>query len=168
MANRFMAYNSAFSTATDVGAGLSYVGGTAKAAIQLATPATLELTIIEWGISFDGSAAATPALVELAVAGAASTLSTTHSTTTVQNIGPSALSSKLTFSTSTTAFGNGNITTNTTAQVWDKQYIAPTGQYVKMWPLGREPVLGASKFLQIRIKAVTTVNALAYIVWEER
>jgi hypothetical protein len=166
MANRFIAWNVAHSLTTAVQAGASYATG-AKVAIQLATPSTLELTIVEWGVSFDGSSAATPAIVELVIAGAASTCSSAHSTTTIQNYGPSALASKLSMGTTTTGYGNGSITTNTTAQTWDKQYVAPTNQYLKLWPLGREPVLGASKFLQLRISTSATVNALAYIVWEE-
>jgi hypothetical protein len=40
--------------------------GTAiKTLLQIATPATSELRVSEWGISFDGTAAATPIKVEL-------------------------------------------------------------------------------------------------------
>ena len=72
MGNRFVAYNNGFDTTTDVIGGQSYAGGTAKCAIQLATPSTLEIVILEYGVSFDGSAADTPAVVSLSVAGAAS------------------------------------------------------------------------------------------------
>jgi len=166
MANRYIAWNIPHSTTTGIQAGASYATG-AKCAIQIATPATLEATIIEWGISFDGSSAVTPALVELVVAGAASTMSTAHTTTTIENLGASVLDSKLSMGTTTTGYGTGAITTNTTLQTWDKQYISPTNQYIKQWPLGREPVLNASRFLQLRINTTQTVNAVAYIVWEE-
>jgi hypothetical protein len=166
MGNIFVAYNTAFSTTTGVASGASYATG-AKVAIQLATPSTLEIRLVEWGISFDGSAAVTPAVVELAVAGTASTCSSAHSTSTIMNVGPSALVSKLSMGTTTSGYGTGSITSNTTSQTWDRQYVAPTNQYVKQWPLGREPVLLASKFLQLRVSTTATVNAIAYIMWEE-
>ena len=39
-----------------------------KTLLQVATASTLSLEVIEWGISFDGSAAATPGVVELVAA----------------------------------------------------------------------------------------------------
>jgi hypothetical protein len=161
----YVAYNQAFSTTTGISAGTSYATG-AKVAIQLATPATARIRLVEWGISFDGSAAATPAIVEIAKASAASTV-TAHSTTTVQNISDGTFASRLTMSTTGTGYGAVAITTNTTTQVYDKQYIAPTNQYVKQWPLGREPTIAESSFVQLRLNTTATVNAVAYIVWEE-
>ena len=165
----YIAYNHAFSSGTDVSAGASYAGATAKCAIQLQIPSTLQVVIVEYGVSFDGTSANTPALVELVQASAASTMSTAHTTSTVVPIGQNqVVSSRLTFgATTNTGYGNGNITTNTTEAVFDKQYVAPTNQYIKQWPLGREPVADPSKFVQLRIKASTTVNAIGYIMWEE-
>src|ERR1051326_1858906 len=36
-----------------------------KTLMQISTPSTLGIEVIEWGISFDGSAAATPGVCEL-------------------------------------------------------------------------------------------------------
>lgn len=162
----YVAYNCAFSTTTGVGAGTSYATG-AKCAIQVAPPSTVNIKVVEWGISFDGSASATPANVELVQASAASTMSNAHSASSVLAIGDNTLASKVTFSTTATGYGNGAITTNTTEKTFDKQYIAQTNQYIKQYPLGREPVLAASKFLQLRVNTTATVNAIAYIMWEE-
>jgi hypothetical protein len=164
----FIAYNAAFSATTDVAAGTSYASG-AKCAIQLDVPSTMRLQILEWGVSFDGSTAATPALVELVQASAASTMSTAHTSSTVLATGADGTAtSRLNYGTTAdTGYGNGAITSNTTELVFDKQYIAPTNQYIKMWPLGDYPMCDAGKFVQLRIKTTATVNALAYIRFRE-
>jgi len=164
---QYIAYNCAFSATSAVAAGTSYATG-AKVAIQLDIPATLNVKIIEWGISFDGSAAATPANVELVQTNTASTTSTAHTTSTVLPVGDNVLTTRLNFGAATdTGYGNGAITSTTTEKVFDKQYVAPTNQYIKQWPLGREPVAAVSKFVQLRVSTSATVNAIAYIVWEE-
>ncbi|WP_144385725.1 hypothetical protein [Streptomyces sp. SAJ15] len=162
----YIAYNAPFDATTGVTAGTQYTTG-AKCAIQLATPSTVLLRIVEYSVSFNGSAAATPATVTLVQAGAASTMSTAHTTSTVVAIGDSSKTSSLTMGTTATGYGNGSITTNTTSKEFDAQFISPTAQFVKQWPLGREPVLPASSFCQLRINTSATVNALAYIVFEE-
>lgn len=164
----YTAWNAAFSTTTGVAGGTSYAAG-AKCAIQLEVPSTLRVQILEWGISFDGSAAATPAVVELVQASAASTMSTAHTTSSVVAQGTDgAATSRLTYGTTAdTGYGNGAITTNTTEIVFDKQYIAPTNQYIKMWPLGEQPMSDTTKWVQLRINTTATVNALAYIRFRE-
>jgi|SRR3990172_5232321 len=168
----YIAFNSALSTTTDVAAGTSYTT-TAKCALQLNVPDTGQIRLIEWGVSFDGSAAATPVLLEVATTDTAQTGLTAHSTTTIKSIdydvttGPP---SRLTMGTSATGYGAPTITSNTTLRPIDRQYVAPTNQYIKMWPLGREPIIGAGtveSFLQFRIKVQATVNAIIYAVWEE-
>lgn len=164
---QYTAYNCALSTTTAVGAGTSYASG-GKVAIQLDIPSTLNVKIIEWGISFNGSTAAVPANVELVQTNTASTTSTAHTTSTVLPIGDNTLTTRLNFGAATdTGYGNGAITSTTTEKNFDKQYIAPTNQYIKQWPLGREPVAAGGKFVQLRVDTTATVSAIAYIVWEE-
>ncbi len=167
----FIAYNSALSTTTGIAAGTSYATG-AKVALQLQIPDNGAIALVEWGVSMDGSAAATPALVEVATTDTASTVSTAHTTTTVKCMDYPAggLASRLTMGTTGTGYGNGAITSNTTLRPIDRQYIAPTGQFVKIWPLGNEPIVGnlaAENFLQFRINTSATVNAIVYAVWKE-
>jgi hypothetical protein len=50
--------------------------------------------------------------------------------------------------------------------VFDTQFVAPTNQYVKQFPLGREPVIELSKFGRIRVTAGAAVNAYCYMVVE--
>lgn len=166
----FIAFNSALSTTTGIAAGTSYATG-AKVALQLQIPDAGQIELIEWGVSFDGSTAATPALLELATTDTASTVSTGHTTTTVKNLlDPNGAASRLTMGTTGTGFGNGAITSNTTLRMVDRQYVAPTNQYVKMWPLGTYPKIGnaaTENFLQFRINTSATVNAIVYAVWNE-
>jgi hypothetical protein len=48
----------------------------------------------------------------------------------------------------------------------DVQFIAPTNQYLKQFPLGREPMFKASEFLRIRVTAGAAVNAFCYLIIE--
>lgn len=165
----FIGYNSALSATTNIQAGTSYATG-AKVALQLQIPDNGHIKLVEWGVSFDGSAAATPALLEVATTDTASTVTTAHTTTTIESLDQYGVESRLTMGTTGTGYGSGTITSNTTLRPVDRQYVAPTNQYVKMWPLGREPVIGSStaeNFLQFRINTSATVNAILYCVWEE-
>jgi len=168
----FIAFNSALSATTAIAAGTSYATG-AKVALQLNVPDTGLIRLVEWGVSFDGSAAATPALLEVATTDTATTGLTTHSTTLIKSLNEEGLTgplSRLTMGTSATGYGAVAITSNTTLRSLDRQYVAPTNQYVKMWPLGREPVIGngtTESFCQFRINTTATVLAIVYAVWEE-
>ena len=62
-----------------------------------------------------------------------------------------------------TATAEGTITAT---RMFDVQLIAPTNQYVKQFPLGREPCIKNTEFLRIRVKAGTAVNAYCYIIFE--
>lgn len=166
----FIAYNSALSATTAIAAGTSYTTG-AKVALQLQIPDAGQIELIEWGVSFDGSTAVTPALLELAATDTAATGLNAHSTTTVKNLlDPNGAPSRLTMGTANTGYGATGIVSNTTLRMMDRQYISPTNQYVKMWPLGLYPKIGnatTENFLQFRINTTATVNAIIYAVWNE-
>lgn len=162
----YVAFNNAFGATTATMAGTSYAT-VSKVAIQLATPSTLQIRIIEWGISFNGSAAGVPAVCELVQNATASTMSSAHSTTTIQPIGDSTKASGLTMGTGASGYGNGAITSATPDKYFDAQLVGPTSQYVIMYPLGREPVVAASKYCQLRVNTAATLTALAYIKFEE-
>lgn len=162
----FIAYNAALDATTGVMAGTSYSTG-AKCAIQLATPSGTELRLVEWGISFNGNAAATPAVCTLAQASAASTMSSAHSTSTIKAIGDRNKTSTLSMGTSTSGYGNGAITSNTTEKEFGAAFVGPMSQYEKQFPLGRDYVVDASKYCQLRINTAATYTAIAYIIFEE-
>jgi hypothetical protein len=144
-------------------------GTTLRTMLQIASSATRPLKVVEWGISFDGSAAATPIQCELIQTDVAATV-TAHVAAGVQPYDdPNAPASTVTLGTSATGYSatgsaEGSITTT---KYGDLQLIAPTNQYVKQWPLGREFQVPVSKFLRVRVLAGAAVNCWTYIVWEE-
>jgi hypothetical protein len=165
MAGLYVAYNQAFTTTTNMLAGTSYASGP-KVAVQLVPVSTGQIRVVEWGVSFNGSAAGTPSVCSLSLAGAATTL-TTHTTSSIVPFSDNQKTSSLSMGTTTTAFGAATMATNTTAKEFDAQFVAQAGAYVKQWPLGREPVILGSQILQLRINTAATLTALAYIVFEE-
>lgn len=165
MPNTYIAYNGVPPTTAAMP---PVTTGTAiKTLLQIATPATCELRISEWGISFDGAAAATPIRCELIDTNVAATV-TAHSTSTVQPLNDTGtVLSKLTMGTTGTGYTATAEGTITATRILDYQLIAPTGLYVKQWPLGLEPEVAVSRFLRVRVTAAAAVNAVCYVVWTE-
>lgn len=144
--------------------------GTAiKTMLQFKPSATAIAKIIEWGISFDGSAAATPGKVELIETDVAATV-TAHvaaditkcdgaalmcgdPTTNLIQVGTAATGYTATVEGSTTAVRNLDA----------PQLIAPTTQFIKQFPLGSEPIVQISKFARIRVTFGTSVNAYCWL-----
>lgn len=165
MGKLFIAYNGPMPTTASQ---QTVTTGTAiKTLLQVATPSTQMIKIVEWGISFDGSAAATPILAELVDTNVAATV-TAHVAAGVQPYedvsSPASLMTLGTSATGYTASAEGSITA---VRMLDAQLIAPTNGFIHQFPLGREPEVNISRFLRIRVKAGAAVNALCYIVWEE-
>lgn len=146
-------------------------GTSIKTLLQVKASATATFKIVEWGISFDGSAAATPIKVELLETDVAATV-TASAAADIVKYNAEALSggdptTNLfpvgTTSTGYTSTSEGSITA---VREFDVQLVAPTNQYVKQFPLGREPVVQISKFARIRVTAGAAVNAYCYMVVE--
>jgi hypothetical protein len=137
-----------------------------KTLLQVAPPSTGEIYVVEWGISFDGSAAATPGIVELMETDVAATV-TSGSGHIVKWSDPAALASQVTVGTTSTGYTASGEGTITAIREFDVQHLSPTAPYVKQFPLGREPRVAASKFLRIRVKFATGINALCYVIWKE-
>ena len=143
-----------------------------KTLLQVKPSATLAMKVIEWGISFDGSAAATPGKVELIETDVAATVTAAVAnditkydglalaggdpTTNLIQVG--------TTSTGYTATAEGTITAS--RDLDGPQFIAPTTQFVKQFPLGREPIVQIAKFLRIRTTFAVAVNAYCYVIVE--
>ncbi|WP_406527365.1 hypothetical protein [Streptomyces sp. I8-5] len=162
----YIAHNCALSTTTGIGAGTSYASG-AKVALQLGVPDNASIRIVEIGWTQD-IATSTATLLEVATTDTATTL-TAHSTTTVKPLlERDARSSSLTMSTTGTGYGSASITSNTTLRPIHKLYVPQ--QYVYQYPLGQWPIVGAGtgeNFVQLRVNTTATVNALAWIIWDE-
>ncbi len=126
--------------------------------------------IVEWGISFDGSAAATPIEVELLDTGTVFGTVTASADADVMKLdgaeGAVASVAGLTLGTSATGYTCTSEGSITTTKLFDVQFVAPTNQYVKQFPLGREPKCIIGNAVRIRVKAGTAVNAICYMVIE--
>lgn len=146
--------------------------GTAiKTLLQVKPGATQVAKVVEWGISFDGSAAATPGIIELCVTDVAATV-TAHAAAGIHKYDSAALASGDpttnlfsvgTTSTGYTASAEGSITA---VRQLDVQHIAPTNQNILQFPLGREAVVNPAEFMRIRVKFGAAVNAIAYVLVE--
>lgn len=168
MATLYWAQNAAFPTTL---ATAKMTTGTAiKTLLQVATPSTQRIKVVEWGISFDGSAAATPIECELIQTDVAAGTSPALTALTPQPYDdPNAPASLCAGGTAATGFNAGTSSegTITATRTGDLQLVAPTAQYFKQWPLGREFQVPVSKFLRVRVTAAAAVNAYCYIIWEE-
>lgn len=149
-------------------------GSAIRTMLQLECGPTDVMTIVEWGISFDGvTASAVPVQVELFTTTVAATMSTALAATDVclynQPSDTAVVPSIVYSGTTHSGFATAAVTEGTVAnyRLLDLQQIAPTTAYVKQWPLGREPVVTAAKFLRVRVTAAATVNAYIYVVWAE-
>ena len=146
-----------------------------KTMLQIKLGASTNQTgkIVEWGISFDGSAAATPIAVELLSTKTVAATITEFVAADIINLGdPNAAAVTDDFPLAFTAAGDESGYTATAegtitaTRMMDLQYIAPTNQYVKQFPLGREPIFRNDEFVRIRVKAGAAVNAYCYIIFE--
>lgn len=146
-------------------------GTSIKTLLQVKASATVVARIVEWGISFDGSAAAAGIEVELLETDVAATV-TASTANDIVKIDSDALAggdqtTNLiqigTTSTGYTSSGEGSITA---VRNFDVQLIQPTNQYIKQFPLGREPIIQIAKFARIRVKAAAAVNAICYMTVE--
>lgn len=148
----------------------SVTTGTAiKTMLQVKPSATQVLKIIEWGISFDGSAAATPGKIELIETDVAATV-TAHVAAGLTKLDSAALlggdpTTNLiqvgTTSTGYTSTAEGTITAVRNLDA--PQFIAPTSQYQKQFPLGQEPIINLGLFGRIRVTFGTAVNCYCYM-----
>jgi hypothetical protein len=142
--------------------------GTAiKTMLQIATPSTRPLTVVAWGISFDGSSAGVPVICELIQTDVAATV-TAHVASGVQPYNdPNAPASLVTLGTSATGYTATAEGTITATRYGDLQDVQPTNQYAMWFPEGREFQVSISKFLRIRVTATVAVNCHCWAAWME-
>lgn len=123
--------------------------------------------IVAWGISFDGSAAATPIKCELLDTGTVFgtvTASADADCVKLDSVEDAVASvAGLTMGTSATGYtctAEGSITAT---REFDVQFVAPTNQYVMQFPLGREPKCIIGNAVRVRVTAGAAVNAYCWI-----
>ena len=137
-------------------------GTSIKTLLQLLHP-SLALTVVEWGISFDGSPAAIKC--ELLTTGTVAATVTTFATADVNLFSdPAGNVPGLTLSTSGsgyTASAEGSITAT---REGDTQIIS-ANQYIKQFPLDQEFVVKAADVLRVRVTAAAAVNAICSVTF---
>lgn len=147
-------------------------GATIKTLLQVVPSATIVAKIKEWGISFDGTAVATPGKVELIETDVAATVTASvanditkldanalmggNPTTNLIQVGAAL--------TGYNASAEGSITA--VRNLDGPQLIAPTNQFIKQFPLGLEPIIQVGKFARIRVTMPAAVNAYCYMILE--
>lgn len=162
MASTYWAQTAAFPTTASTA--LLATGTTVKTLLQVATPSSQKIKVIEWGIDFDAPGSAGKVQVELIQTDVAATVT---AQTPQQYFDPNDLASACVGGTALTGFNASAEGTITATRLADLRLITPPFSYLKQWPLGREFGMHASKFLRVRVTATVTCNAYAYIVWEE-
>ena len=149
--------------------------GTAiKTLLQIKPATNSPLLIVEWGISFDAFVAAAPGDVELIETGtifatvtafaAADVMPYHNPNAPVNTAGASGI--PLNLSTTASGFDASAEGTVVAGRVIDAQQIAPTGQYSKQYPLGREGGIEPGSALRIRTTFAAAINAVCYIIFE--
>lgn len=170
MSNTYIVYNGAMPTTSSAA---KVTTGTAIKTMLQIVPA-VPVKIIEWGCSFDGSAAATPGICELIHTGTVAATVTAYATADVMPFSdPNAPVN--TSGTSGTPLNLGTALSGYTStsegsiiatRLGDVQLVAPTNQDWKQFPLGREFGVPASGVCRIRMNFAAAVNALCYLVFE--
>lgn len=161
----YIAHNSLVADLTTTfGGGTSYATGI-KVAIQLNPPDNQVIRLVEWGWSQD-VATATSTLLALQTTDTAST--TTTAGVAKPLIDRDARATSMTQSTTTCGYGSGALTSRTALRVVEKLYVPQV--FVKQYPMGQWPIIGsgtAENFLHMIVNTTATVNACAYIIWDE-
>ena len=143
-------------------------GTVIKTMLQIKPGTGVQVKIVEWGWSGDGSAAATPGIVELNETGTVFGTVTAHVAADIMKFDdPNAqdpTTTLLVVGTAASGYTASAEGTITAVRTFDAQLIAPTNQYVKQWPLGREPVLAVSAAGRIRNTFAAAINALCYVI----
>lgn len=140
-----------------------------KTLLQVKPSATIIAKIIEWGISFDASAAATPGKVELIETDVAATV-TASVANDISKLDNSAIgggdptTNLIQVGTTATGYTASAEGTTTASRILDLQLLPPTAPYVKQFPLGLEPVIQVNKFCRVRVTFGAAINAYCYLI----
>lgn len=150
-------------------------GTSIKTLLQVSTSATAMAKVIEWGIRVDAPASSALFVAELLETDVAATV-TAHVTAGLNKLDASALSggdpvtNLLPVGTAATGFTSTAEGSITAVRLFDSivQTIPSSNGYefVKQFPLGREPILQISKFGRIRVHCSVAMNAVCYMTVE--
>jgi hypothetical protein len=139
--------------------------GTVSVLLQVGTPSTRQISIVEYGISLSGSPAG--ASVMLRSCATSGVTVTAGIITPYSN--PGAPTALCTSSTTTSGYTTAATAApaNAATAVYDMQLLT-TNTYIKQFPLAREPVVAVSNWLMLCVSVPTAaVTQYSYIIWRE-
>ncbi len=134
----------------------------AKTVLNVIAGANQAVSILEWGVSFDGvTSSAVPATVELCQSTQAGAGTSAASPPAIVQVGGRTITAQPTS-------GHNYTAEPTTLTVIEQFYLSQyMGTLVKQYPLGQEPDTdlsgGTVKALAIRVSVSANVNCLAYV-----
>lgn len=166
---RYTAYNAAMPTTAAI---VKVTTGTAiKTMLQIATPASRQIQIVEWGVSLDDPPGA-DSIVELLQTDVAATV-TAHVAAGLYLQDPNGTASLMTLGTTATGYtSSGEGTPTATRFFGEMMFDTAAGttdlNRVLRWPDGQGPIVAVSKFLRVRATFATTASdMLTYVTWDE-
>lgn len=169
--HRYKCWNSAMPTTAAVAKVTT--GTTIKTMLQIATPATRQMTLISWGYSLDAAPATTgTGAIELIQTDVAATV-TAHVASGVQPLDPNAPASLVTLGTSATGYTSTSEGTTTASRVFDAIEISGVSNgvddlvYAYQFMPDERPIIAVSKFLRVRVTFSAAVNMLCWVCWDE-
>lgn len=148
---------------------LAVTTGTAIKTLLQIKPFNL-CSIVAWGLSFDGAAAAAGIQCELLSTGTIFGTVTAHVDADIhkwmgtQDSVASVMG--LTLGTSATGYTCTSEGSIVATKIFDSQFVQPTGQYAWEFSLGNRPAVAIGDCGRIRVKAAAAVNALAWMLLE--
>ncbi len=148
-------------------------GTAVKTMLQIATPATKDITVIAWGFSIDDPPGA-DAVIELLQTDVAATV-TAHVAAGVQPQHAGSPASLMTLSTTATGYtgtAEGSITATRVFDVVSLSSVsaeaAGSMAYSYQFMPDERPVIPVSRFLRVRATTPTTaVDLRCWVVWDE-
>lgn len=148
-------------------AGVKVTTGSAIRTLLQLYHATLPLSVVEWGISFDGDAAAVPIECELIDTGTIAATVTAYVANDITSLtdpgGTAATIGLSTTESGYTASAEGSVVAP--VRIGDYQLVAPSNQYLKQFPLGQEFNVVPGHLLRVRVTAAVAVNAVCYVTF---
>lgn len=150
----------------------SVTTGTAiKTMLQLATPSTRQIQILEWGFSLDDPPGA-DGVVELIDTNVAATV-TAHVASGVVNLDPNGAASLLSLGTSATGYtatAEGAITATRPLDAVSLSSVSGESglSYVRTFMPDDRPIIAVSRFLRVRATTLTTASDMrCFITFQE-
>jgi hypothetical protein len=146
-------------------------GTSIKTMLQLATPSTRQIQLLEWGWSSDDPPGA-DGVIELLQTDVAATV-TQHAASGVINLDPNGPSSLLTLGTSATGYTATAEGSTTASRVFDTVSLSSASgesglSYVRQWMPDARPIVAVSRFLRVRATTATTgIDLRCYVVFQE-